>query len=66
MNKAEECIALAKKQHVAADTQHDGAEKLAVAADKLDALGHALTDNAVEIKGIELESDENRRRAWRD
>jgi hypothetical protein len=47
MDKAENCLDLAKAQHKIADKQHDS-------ADKLETIGHALEDDAVELKG-ELE-----------
>lgn len=65
MDKAEDCLDLAKTQHATADQQHDTADKLDTlaktqheiadkqhaSADKLDTLGQALTADAVELKG---------------
>jgi hypothetical protein len=73
MDKAEDCLDLAKTQHKAADQQHeiadkqheishelhDNAAKLDTSADKLDTVGGALITEALELKG-ELEMDAGR------
>jgi hypothetical protein len=73
MNKAEDCLDLAKTQHKAADQQHeiadkqheisheqhDSAAKLDTSADKLDIVSDALIAEAIELKG-ELEMDAGR------
>jgi hypothetical protein len=74
LEKAADCFDLAKTQQAAADAQHDiaarqhkGADGLVVSAKKLDALGHALTDDAVEIKGVtELEVLAKIAERWRE
>ena len=58
LDKADDCFerakadhALAENQHQAAETQHDVADKVDASADSLEALGQALVDDAVELKG---------------
>lgn len=65
-------IECAEKQHTNADKQeeigtrqHEGADRLDETANELNALGHALTKDAVEIKGIELEAAWDNRKALR-
>ena len=52
INKAQDCFDVAKTQHEIADKQSDN-------ADKLDTIGNALVDNAVDLNG-ELVMDANR------
>ena len=51
MEKAEDCLDLAKTQHEIADQQHAIADQQQDSADKLDTLGHALIAEAIDLKG---------------
>jgi formylmethanofuran dehydrogenase subunit C len=48
---AEKQNKIAEQQHDNADKQSDKADALDVIADRLDALGHSLTADAVEVRG---------------
>ncbi len=57
MDKAGDCLdraksghALAVDQHELAETQHQSADKVDAHADRLEKLGHALIDDALELK----------------
>jgi hypothetical protein len=51
LKRAGDCFTLAEKEHRIAERQHEIASMLEVNAGKLEALGHALESDAVEIKG---------------